>query len=304
MIALDLTNLYIRAVDGRVSGGKISVSHFASVSLPGYMGADGATDQKAMADAVRGLLSSGFSGKNVSVLVSKSNVISNEFVLPYEKNPIAMRNIVQGELYKSQSSDDSILDYTVLEIFPRDKSIFCRVQAYLARKSLVESISEILILAGKKPYCYTVAQNCLYQLQHLGSGFTSGDMIAASVGSSHIHATLLAQPNITLMRSEAVMPGSQAYSAINAGQYDIFAATEAATQNISKMMQYQSIKYPGRSCDSIFIFGDLASEEMATDISTALGAPVSLLPRPACVSAPDGFLFYHYVYATGALLEK
>ena len=47
------------------------------------------------------------------------------------------------------------------------------------------------------------------------------------------------------------------------------------------MMQYQSIKYPGRACDSIFIFGDTASEEMAGGISAALGLPVFLLPRPA-----------------------
>ena len=82
LIALDFTNLYIRAVNGKVSGGKISVDHAASVPLPGYMDADGAADQRAVADAVRGLLSSGFSGSRATVLVSKSSVISNEFVLP------------------------------------------------------------------------------------------------------------------------------------------------------------------------------------------------------------------------------
>ena len=304
LIALDFTNLYIRAVNGKVSGGKISVDHAASVPLPGYMDADGAADQRAVADAVRGLLSSGFSGSRATVLVSKSSVISNEFVLPYEKNPIAMRNIVQGELYKSQTSDDSILDYTILEVFPQDGSTFCRVQAYLARRSLVESVAEILSLAGKKPYCYTVAQHCLYHLQHLGNGFSSGDIIAANVGSSRIHVTLLAQPNISLTRSDVVMPGKQAFSDSAGHRYDVSAAMEAATQNISKMMQYQSIKYPGRACDSIFIFGDTASEEMASGISAALGLPVSLLPRPAAVSAPSGFLFHQYAYATGALLEK
>ncbi|CAK7013097.1 MAG: hypothetical protein DELT_03239 [Desulfovibrio sp.] len=210
------------------------------------MDADGVTDKNAMAGAVRGLLASGFSGGRVNVLVSKSNVISNEFVLPYEKNPIAMRNIVQGELYKSQTSDDSILDYTIQEVFPRDGSTFCRVQAYLAKRSLVESVSEILSLAGKKPSCYTVVQNCLCRLQHLGNGFSGGDIIIANVGSSRIHVTLLAQPNIALTRSDAVMPGRQALAAVVENRYDISAATEAATQNISKMMQYQSIKYPGR----------------------------------------------------------
>ena len=46
LIALDFTNLYIRAVNGKVSGGKISVDHAASVPLPGYMDADGAADQR------------------------------------------------------------------------------------------------------------------------------------------------------------------------------------------------------------------------------------------------------------------
>ncbi|WP_147568148.1 type IV pilus biogenesis protein PilM [Christensenella intestinihominis] len=304
MIALDFTNLYIRAVNGKASGGEITITHAASAPLPEYMDADGVTDKNAMAGAVRGLLASGFSGGRVNVLVSKSNVISNEFVLPYEKNPIAMRNIVQGELYKSQTSDDSILDYTIQEVFPRDGSTFCRVQAYLAKRSLVESVSEILSLAGKKPSCYTVVQNCLCRLQHLGNGFSGGDIIIANVGSSRIHVTLLAQPNIALTRSDAVMPGRQALAAVVENRYDISAATEAATQNISKMMQYQSIKYPGRACDSIFISGDIATAEMAGNISAALGHPVSLLPCPSSVSAPNGFLFHQYAYATGALLEK
>ena len=194
-----------------------------------------------------------------------------------------------GGLYKSQTSDDSILDYTILEVFPQDGSTFCRVQAYLARRSLVESVAEILSLAGKKPYCYTVAQHCLYQLQHLGKRFSSGDIIAANVGSSRIHVTLLAQPNISLTRSDVVMPGKQAFSDSAGHRYDVSAAMEAATQNISKMMQYQSIKYPGRACDSIFIFGDTASEEMAGGISAALGLPVSLLPARPRYPRPADF---------------
>ncbi|MEA4853935.1 MAG: hypothetical protein VB082_06640 [Christensenella sp.] len=305
MISLDFTNLYIHAVEGSASGASVTVNRFGSCSLPGPISSEGQMDEKAVAQSLRDLLESAkLKGDKICAVVSKSNLVSNEYVLPYEKKPSAMRNIIRGELIQSHSMDDHVMDYTVMEVFPRDGGTFCRVQAYLAKRSLVEAISRVISLAGKKPFCYTVTQNCLSRLQNMGAGFAQGDIIVAAIGSARILITLLAQPNIVITRAITVMPGDQARTAFLDGTYPTETVSEAAIQNISKMLQYHSIKYPGKKVDSVYIMGDMVDDAMAKNISASLGNQVSLLAAPAFLNAPSGFPFDQYAYATGALLEK
>ncbi len=308
MITLDFTNIWIHALNGRATGSRISVSHCESAPLLAYIPPDRDTAaEEKTAQALRELLShKGFSGNAVTVLFSESRVVSNEYELPYDKNEAAMSNMVRGEISETGFFDHHVMDYTVLSTFPKNGSTFCKVQVHLTSKQLVDFAQRVITLAGKKPVCYTVAQNCLYHLQHLSSGGRYGNhFIAANMGSSNVHVSLMGGGDTgAVTRMEAVMPGEQAFADMRAHSYDSAAALAVATEQISKMIQYLSIKQPGKEADAIFLLGDMASREMADKVSSSLGLPVVLAQKPEEMTAPDDFAFERYAYAACALLEK
>ncbi len=305
MITLDFTATGVLAVNGKVSPNKITITHFAHENLPQTLSASSPEDKKVMADAIKSILSSRkFAGKAVTILFSDSNIVSNEYELPYVKKANAMWNIVRGEVSQVASSDDYIMDYSIVDLFTKDNQPYCRVLAHLAPKSLVEMAKDALTMAGKTPVCYTVAQSCIYHLQHFASGIQKGDCIFACVDAANVQVTLLPEPNGAVGRMSTIMPEKAALNALKSNTYDTSVAVTNVTEQISKMLQYHSIKYPGRTVGCIRLFGEMATDVMAQGIGVALGQEVSLLEKPGYITAPSDFAFEKYAYATGALLER
>ncbi|MDL2236357.1 hypothetical protein LJC56_00775 [Christensenellaceae bacterium OttesenSCG-928-K19] len=302
MISIDVTNTTIYALWGKCSSGKIDIQGMAQKPLSGYVKSDGSSDRQGFANDLKALLSPEIRDNNVTIQFSESSVISSQYEFPYEKKPSSMMNIVRSGI--TQNTQDHIMDYAILNIYPKDGSRFCTVQVYLTPRRLVEFAYEAITIAGKKPCGFQVAENCLYNLQHTGDGFGYRNIILAGMGSARVNITLLTDIQRALTRSSPVMPEAEAFSKTLSGIYNKSAAISAASEQLSKMVQYQSIKEPSHPVDYIYIFGDYATEKAAQEISTALGTPVALLRTPDYISAPNGFSFEKYVHAAGALIEK
>jgi hypothetical protein len=186
----------------------------------------------------------------------------------------------------------------MLDILEKDGARVCDVQIYLAQKKLVDFAAEIITMAGRRPHGFQIAENCLFNLHRIAGG---GDIIAASLGGRRVNVTLLTGKSNVVSRSADVGPGAELYGG---GAPGLSQTINTAAAEISKMLQYQAIKQPGRAPDHIFLFGDYASPDVAANVSDALGTRASVLPTLPNITAPAGFAFAQYACATGALIEK
>ncbi len=277
MISINVTNTTVYAVCGKYAGGRVAVQAMAEKPLFGYVKSDGTSDVKGFADDLRQVLA-GFRENTVTIQFSESTVVSSQYEFPYEKKPVAMLNIVRSGI--TQNTQDHIMDYAVLDIYKKDGGEFSTVQVYLTPRTLVEFAGEAIRMAGKKPYRFQVAENCLYNLQNTGDGFGASNVIVASIGSARVSVTLLTTLEKVLTRTAPVLREAEAYNQAAQGLYDPSAAMQAATEQISKMIQYQSIKEPGHPVDQIYLFGKYVSPQDVRDMGDSLGAPVSLLRQP------------------------
>ncbi len=304
MIGIDITNTMIHAVSGKASDGGIAIQAYASVPLPVFIKSDGSSDKQAVADAIRQVLTPEFKGPQVTVLFSESEVVSHQYEFPYEKNPVAMYNIVRSGVSQTLDAEHYVMDYAVLDVLEKDGGKFCTVQVYLARRQMVDFASQVISMAGRKPYSFQVAENALYNMHCMANGLHGKDLILASLGSARVNITLFTGRASVVMRCAGVMAEAEAFSAVKNGLFQNTQVGEVAGEQISKMIQYKTIKEPGRKVENIYIFGDYASPDMAAAISQPLGERAMVLPIPGNITAPAGFKFEKYAHAVGALIEK
>jgi hypothetical protein len=114
----------------------------------------------------------------------------------------------------------------------------------------------------KKPASFRIAENCMYLLQHTGGGFGGRDVILTNMGSAQVKVMLLTELSKILMRSASVMSEYEAFSNVSSKLYDKNPLINETIEQVSKMIQYQSIKQPGEPVDHIFLFGEYASPKV------------------------------------------
>ncbi|MGI6665292.1 MAG: hypothetical protein ACOX3W_07770 [Christensenellaceae bacterium] len=102
----------------------------------------------------------------------------------------------------------------------------------------------------------------MYLLQHTGGGFGGRDVILTNMGSAQVKVMLLTELSKILMRSASVMSEYEAFSNVSSKLYDKNPLINETIEQVSKMIQYQSIKQPGEPVDHIFLFGEYASPKV------------------------------------------
>lgn len=216
------------------------------------------------------------SDKDVAISFSMLPIISNDYTIPYSANKRVMEGMVKGKVFQTLSESDYIADYTIGDIFKQDSAKLCTVSTYVAPRAIVKGTFEIIKNLGKNPKSYRITQDGA--LSYAKTFLEDKTIIIAYLASNQIMLHLINQPDKIITRNTSLSDegGLDVLGALGSSQ-DTSILQQGYSQ-ISKLVQYQAIKYPDVAVETIYIVGECADDEMVRFLNENLTPNVEFLP--------------------------
>ncbi len=295
MISVDVsnTNIYVAEFTGK--GDKRSCVGSRSLLVTEMiLSQDNQLDKEKLVQYLTKALND-FKSKDVAVTFSSLHVVSNEYVFPYIKDPNQRLEMVKAKVYQNLSADEYIMDYKITNIFTEDNKQVCHVITYVAPRKLVQDTAEILKSLGKKPVMFSITQNSIMNFVEKYVKEERIILVNATQHQTLLH--LVNRPNAIITRS------------VVSGERDELSALgfSSETQNvntmvldqISKLIQFQTIKYAGAQVDRIYLSGAMADESLAAYIRDNVSVDVALISDLKLAFA-SSLNLNHFIYAISA----
>lgn len=317
MIAIDITKDNIYALEVKVAKSTVEIQKSRMIPLDEeIIGKDGFLVDKATPYFIKAV--EGMSSKQVTITSSRIGEVYIEHIIPYSKKESEVENMVKS-LVSTQATEGSILDYRVLDIVTEEKEKKLKVGVYIANGPQVETLEQIVINTGKVPYRVNPSQNAI--LNVCESYLTDDTIIFVNPFAKIIKAHIYNRPyqivtrttnveekekeqeqeiDLSFMRTVGSPESSETNTmtvipSANLGNN----IAETAADQISKMIQFQAIKHPGKGVNSIYLCGDMANLEIAKEIERYLpGEQIKMLK----LGFNTDILDYKIAYAIGAAL--
>ncbi len=319
MICIEFGNNGISVLSAQEQNGMILVNQFAKAILDRVIYENGIIRNMAQCTTVIGdfLLKNGFREKDVGLLLHVP-AVSRELSLPYTKNQKQMNTLVQSEIAAFYTAEEEyLLQYTILSLEQVENNTMAKIMAYLMPRLIVESYQHLIMSMKKKPVFFDVAQNALLKATRLQPALAqAGPYIVVKLTPEDVAVHLLDGKGSILTRTAQIGKKNSDLTAFGINLLTGGAQTESqeeqmeamydmAAQQISKMLQFYSIKSPGTVLNRVYLCGDIEkTEEACMRLQMELEVEVAMLPDPQSVSSPAGFNYDNWVTLIGAMLRK
>ncbi len=303
MISIDVGSSHIKAalITGKAKGIRLSDCVLKQIEDPVF-DSDGLLKKDVLEQYIKPMLSY-YRDRDVAITFSSLPTISNEYTLPFEPNPRKRLEMIKAKVFQTISPHDYLMDYYITSVFNEEKDQenvtetnnndnkaankkdkrkksapkrMCNVITYIVPRAVVTESRSLLTKLGKKPVCFSVAQNGIL---NFAKTFLSGaTMIIANVNATTVTAHLLNLPDSIITRSANV--------AQTGGGLDVLASiagpdpdapppeiTELA-DIMTKLVQYQSIKHPGKPVECVYLIGDTLTDDTKSTLLSYTDVPV------------------------------
>jgi len=314
MICIEFGNNGISVLCVKEQSGGVVVEKFARMSLDNAIYENAIIRNMAECAKTIGnfLQENGFRDKEVGVLLHIP-AVSRELSLPYTKNQKQMRVMVQSEIAASYTTEEEyLLQYSILSLEQLENATMAKIIAYLMPRLIIESYRRLLTDMKKKAVFFDVAQNALLKATNLQPSLGGGGpYIVVKLTEHDVAVHLLDGKGSILTRTAQISKKNPDIVSFGINLLPDDGGTkeeevyDMAAQQISKMLQFYSIKAPGTILGKVYLCGDiLKPQEACAQVQTDLAVEVEMLPQPRSVASPAGFHYYNWVTLVGAMLRK
>ena len=277
--------------------GKLTLQHACTLPTDGKLvSSEGILDKDALLRTLRNTLIN-MRSEEATITFSCIPNVSNEYILPYDKNRNRMLEMVNSKVFQTLSSEEYVMDYFVQNIFVEDGVKKCTVMTYVVPNALVEDSEYCLKALGKRPIGFGVAQHSI--LKFAQAYFPEKVLIVVHCDAKAITAHLLNKPVNIITRTAQI-----------GGDLDVLAALSNTMNTsaelldvVSKLVQYQAIKYPENPPEGVYVMGDAVEYAVLDALQDSLEirvTPVQALTFPFGGGEDCASL----LYAIGAILKS
>ncbi len=301
MISIDLNNSNIHAVEVSRGGNNLSVKRFMSLSVKQtILSQDNQLSREALKDSLQKIFSE-FSSGEVIITFSSLNVVSNEYVFPFVKDKHQRYEMIKSKVFQTLPIDDYVMDYRITKTFKEGNNTNCNIVTYVAPRALVQHTYNVIKDLGKTPKSFNITQNSI--LNFANAYLKEQRIIIANISQNQALLHLINRPDAIITRSIAFEENQSA-------EADMFGLPQAVSKNaydevldqISKLNQYQSIKYTGSSLEKLYLTGSMADDDVARFLRDNLNIEISMLSGMESRFANNNLPVRNFVYAIGAAL--
>lgn len=306
MIAVDIGDAHIKVATLDGVEKKMSLRNYTVIPVEG-----GLIDQnqKLNTELLKRHLHPVFSklsGRDVVISFSCLDTVANRYTLPAVKNRKVLRQMVNSKVYQNLSPTEYITDFTVDSVINEDGKQLCMVTAYILPRALVLDVYKCIAALGKRPRRLDVAQNCAFSFAR--RFVTQTTFMIVNLSGVKITAHLINRPGDIITRVSNLRAQTDEFSGLfgAAAQPDSGNLQEHELQSlVSKLIQYQTIKYPGETLEGIYLTGTGATAQLAEALSLSSDLPTRVLGldwQPIKLNANDdavSALFYNIGAALG-----
>ncbi len=332
MISIDVGSSHIKAamITGKARGIRLSDCVLKQIEDPVFDN-DGLLKTDVLEQYIKPMLSY-YRDRDTAITFSSLPTISNEYTLPFEPNARKRLEMIKSKVFQTISPHDYLMDYYITSEFNEEKpqenadethdgddksankkdkkkkytpKRMCNVITYIVPRAVVTESRSLLTKLGKKPTCFGVAQNSILNFAKM---FLSGKtMIIANVNAMAVSAHLLNLPDSVITRSANVTQtgGSLDVLASIAGP-DPDAPPPEVTELadiMTKLVQYQSIKHPGKPVECVYLIGDTLTDDIKSMLLSYTDVPVKNVDEICFRDVHSaGCGIRNLVYVVGAVL--
>lgn len=223
--------------------------------------------------------------RDVVISFSCMATVANEYTIPYEKNDLKRLAMVKSKVFQNLSPEEYLVDYRLGAVLAGEQAPMCSVTAYIVPRSIVAGAYQCIFKLGKRPRGFEVAQNSAFDFAK--RLITQKSFIIVHVSVKKLTAHLINFPHDVITRVvELNQPQEESFTGLFGG--DLSAETIAAPEvslaeelwsMVSKLTQYQAIKYPGTTLESIYLTGSATTPEHAQLLTQNSDIPTRILGR-------------------------
>lgn len=252
-----------------------------------------------------------FKSKEVAITFTSVPIVSDEVVVPFDKNRKNVIAMIKGKVFQTVSEEHFLMDYREVGTFEKNNVKMLKVVTSVLPRKLVETTYKVLKELKKEPELLYVAQESVLEVSNAFLKEKSHIIVNAWPNQVNLH--LVNQPHSIITRT-ATISGADTMDILAQLSGNTSGGIEKEiTDQVSKLTQYQQIKFSDVKLGAVYLTGPEASEVLRQKITDGRGfiqyysgndtveVPVKLL------SVQGNDLFSESeesnIYAVGAALE-
>lgn len=311
MIAVDIGDLYIKIAELERSDKGLRLLGSSLIGLE-----DSLFDQNEQLDGDRLIAYlkpdlSAMRSKDVVLSFSCMTTVSNDYTIPYEKNAANRLEMIKAKVFQNLSPQDYMIDCKVTSVFTEEGVQKCTVITYILPRNLVTTAYDCILALGKRPRSLDVSQNCAWNFAQ--QYIDKKSFVVVNLSAKKIAAHLINRPSDIITRMGGLSQELEQESYTGLFGLDLSAEASPVADNtaeelwsiVSKLIQYQAIKYPGSAVEAIYLTGSVATLQHAQMLTGNSDLPTCVLGQdwnPLQSASGSDFDIPTLFYSFGAAL--
>lgn len=209
VLSIDMGSNYLKAVEGKLQKGSISVSKLAEVVLPEGAIADGKIINFEVAvNALERLIKeNSIKAREVIITTNSSSIINRDILIPAVQEE-EMDTVVRYEIqqYLPINLDDYIVQFVVLDEIVDDEGVKLKVNVTAFPERVALSYYNLINALDLDPYALDVSYNAINKLVNLGEytqkkvGLIGGPVAFVDMGAASINVSIFKNGKLDFTR--------------------------------------------------------------------------------------------------------
>lgn len=306
MICVYISDEKIKLVEGDARGNKIIVQRFYDISTKaGSLESGAIKDTVVFTQALQDCMQATNmkTGKACYVL-DNSRIVFREMIVP-DVPDAKLKKVIQSELFSDAKSQNTTLDYIVLEKFKDDKKVSkLRIMVTYINNEIIDNLTVSAVELGLTPVALDIAPNSMSKLISLyNANATDRKLLTKTFVLLDYKDTFI---SIYIFDNYvAQFTKSSVIYVSDSGSLDLnYLSNEMATQLNSTIRYYQS-RNPDKNIEAVFVTGNaLVLDQIMQSLADSVNLMISHLPLPSFVKGMELIDYNAFTCALGTFIRR
>lgn len=305
MICVYISDEKIKLVEGDARGNKIIVQRFYDISTKaGSLESGAIKDTVVFTQALQDCMqATNMKAGKACYVLDNSRMVFREMIVP-DVPDAKLKKVITSELFSESKSQNTTLDYIVLEKFKDEKKVSkLRIMVTYINNEIIDNLSVSAVELGLTPVALDIAPNATNKLISLyNSNASDRKLLTKTFVLLDYKDTFI---SIYIFDNYVSQFTKSSVIYVSDGALDLnYLSNEMSTQLNSTIRYYQS-RNPDKNIEAVFVTGNaLVLDQIMQSLADSVGLMISHLPLPSFVKGMELIDYNAFTCALGTFIRR
>lgn len=306
MICIYISDEKIKLIEGDARGNRIIVQRFYDISTKaGSLESGAIKDTVVFTQALQDCMqATNMKAGKACYVLDNSRIVFREMIVP-DVPDAKLKKVIQSELFSESKSQNTTLDYIVLEKFKDEKKISkLRIMVTYINNEIIDNLSVSAVELGLTPVALDIAPNTMSKLISLYNSngadrkLLSKTFVLLDFKDTFISIYVFDGYKTQFTKSSVLYVSDPEHPDLD------YLASEMSTQLNSTIRYYQS-RNPDKTVEAVYVTGNaLVLDQIMQALADSVNLMISHLPLPSFVKGIELIDYNAFTCALGTFIRR